>query len=204
MTGDRDYSPKRFAISGVHCPRCAEKLDREAKWCPKCDFTGAKSLDMFGDNPPPLLPILDVTDLWNKKEEKQIKSAVASFQKRFPQIRWRVCSVALGPEVHLPVFGFWLMNVCPLMPEETAEDREWTVLLLVEANSGRASVTTGYSAEVWLSDEMWEKALAEMGEPFRRGHPDQAVVNFMKTARELMEKAWKRSQKQLANQKDRP
>ena len=194
---ERDYSPKRFAISGVHCPSCREKLDREAKWCPKCGFTGGKSLELFGDSPPPLLPILDVTNLWNKKEEKNIKAAVSTFEKRFPQLRWRICSVALDAETSLPMFGFWLMNVCPLAQDETAEDREWTLLLVIDANTGRGSVTPGYSAEVWLSDEMWEVALDELSGPFRGGRPDLAVVNFLKSAQALFEKAWKRSLKQL-------
>jgi len=198
MSEEKEYSPKRFAISSVACPSCHAKLEREARWCESCGFTGARSLEMFGDSPPPLLPLLDVADLWNEKQQRKIEAAVKIFNKRFPQINWRICAVALGPGVSLPMFGFWLMNVCPLMPDETAADREWTVLLLVNANSGQASVTTGYSAEVWLSDEMWDNALAETADPFARGRPDQAVVLFLNRAREHFEKAWKRSRKQLS------
>lgn len=198
MSGDREYSPKRFAISSVACPACHAKLDREAKWCEKCGFTGAKSLEMFGESPPPLLPILDVANLWNAKEQQKIMAAVKSFNRRFPQFHWRICAVALGPEASLPLFGFWLMNVCPLMPGETSADREWTILLLVDSNSGRASVTAGYSTEVWLSDEMWDHALLETVGPFRRGRPGQAVVQFLDKTRSLFENAWKRSKKQLS------
>ena len=197
MNSDKEYSPKRFAIASVACPSCHAKLDRDAKWCTTCGFTGQKSLEMFGDEPPPLLPILDVADLWNAKEQKKIKSAVASFNKRFPQVNWRICAVTLNPEVNLSVFGFWLLNVCPLMPGETVEDREWTVLLLVDGNSGRAAVTTGYRAEVWLSEEMWDNALAETVHPFLSGQPDKAVVMFLRRAQDFFEKAWQRSQKQL-------
>ncbi len=89
------------------------------------------------------------------------------------------------------------MNVCPLMSGESAEDRESTVLLLVDGNSGRASVTSGYRAEVWLSDEMWDAALAETVNPFLRGQPDKAVIVFLKTAQTFFEKAWQRARKQL-------
>lgn len=197
MSEEREYSPKRFAIASVACPSCHAKLERDAKWCGSCGFTGEKSLEMFGDDPPPLLPILDVADLWNAKEQKRIESAVAAFNKHFPQVNWRICAVTLGPEINLSVFGFWLMNVCPLMPGETPEDREWTVLLLVDGNSGGAAVASGYRAEVWLSDEMWDKALAETTDPFMRGQPDKAVVLFLKKTQKLFEAAWQRAQKQL-------
>lgn len=195
--GEREYSPKRFAISSVTCPSCHAKIDREAKWCDACGFTGATTVGMFGDSPPPLLPILDVADLWDAKAQRKITEEVRAFGKRFPQLRWRICSVALGAEVSLPLFGFWLMNASPLIPGESAEDREWAILLLVDSNSGRASVTAGYQAEVWLSDEMWAKALAETAEPLRTGHPDRAVVLFLRKAKHLFESAWKRSRKQL-------
>ncbi len=97
MSEEKEYSPKRFAIASVACPSCHVKLERDAKWCPTCGFTGQKSLEMFGDDPPPLLPILDVADLWNAKEQKSIKAAVAAFNKRFPQVNWRICAVTLGP-----------------------------------------------------------------------------------------------------------
>lgn len=198
MTQAKEYSPKRFAISSVSCPSCRAKLDRDSKWCGTCGFTGAKSIELFGENSPPLIPILDVANFWDAKHIKKIESAIIRFNKRFPQIRWRLCAVTLPPETNLSLFGFWMMNVCPLAPEETAEDREWTVLFVVNAETGHASVTTGYSAEVWLADDMWDHALAETVEPFRRNRPDQAIVSFLNVAREHFERAWKRSRKQLA------
>ncbi|MEK6231176.1 MAG: TPM domain-containing protein [Luteolibacter sp.] len=195
---EREYSPKRFAISSVACPACHAKLAREAKWCEGCGFSGAKSMEMFGDTPPPLLPILDVADLWDAKGQRKIEAEVKAFGKRFPQIRWRICAVALGSDVSLPLFGFWLMNASPLLPGESGEDREWTVLLLVDSDSGKTTVTTGYRAEVWLSDEMWGTALEETVKPFSKGHPDKAVVLFLRKAKRLFEFAWRRSQKQLS------
>lgn len=199
MNGEeREYSPKRFAVSGVSCPACYAKVNRDANWCETCGFTGANTIAMFGEAAPLLLPVLDVADLWDQAGLRRIAAEVGSFGKRFPQVRWRICTVALGSEISLPLFGFWLMNASPLSPGETPEEREWSVLLLIDSNSGRISVTTGYQAEVWLSDEMWEAALAETAGLMRRGHPDKAVVLFLRQARRLFEAAWKRSRKQLA------
>lgn len=197
MNKEKEYSPKRFAIASVSCPSCHMKLEREASWCGACGFTGQKSIDMFGDDPPPLLPILDVADLWSEKEQKSITSAVKKFNKRFPQVNWRICAVSLEPEVNLSVFGFWLMNVCPLELGETEEDREWTILLLVDGKSCSATVTPGYRAELWLSDEMWDRILAESVSLLVSGQPVEAVSVFLNRTRKLMDDAWERTRRQL-------
>lgn len=193
MSENREYSSKRFAIASVTCPSCQIRIERDTKWCEACGFTGSKSMEMFGETPPPLLPILDVADLWTTKEQKKIASAVKAFGKRFPQFQWRICAVTLGAEVSLPVFGFWLLNVCPLNEDETDEDREWTVLFLVDGKTGNTSVTTGYRAEVWLSDDDWNLALTEASAAMRLGDTLQAVTQFLKTTRKNMEQAWKRT-----------
>lgn len=203
MIEEREYSPRRFAIGALSCPACKAKLERDAKWCPSCGFTGSQTLDMFGDDPPPLLPILDVANIWDEKDQRAIKAAVARFNRRFPQIRWCICGVALGSEISLPLFGFWLLNASPLAEQETADDRSWTLLLLMDSDTRRACVTAGYRAEVWLSDDMWEKALAETKEPFRTGNPGLAVSAFLKSSQALFEKAWHRSRKQLSPQSPR-
>lgn len=203
MTEEREYSPRRFAVGGIRCPSCGDKLERDAKWCAACGFTGAKTLEMFGDNPPPLLPLLDAADLWDAKDQRMIKAAVARFNRRFPQIRWRICGVSLDPEASLPLFGFWLLNASPLTEGETDEDRSWTVILVMEEAAGRCSVTAGYRAEVWLSDDIWRKALGQTQPHFRQGSRGLAVASFLKTSQALFEKAWRRSRKQLSHSAQR-
>lgn len=194
---DREYSIKRFAVGGVSCPACHAKLERDAKWCEGCGFTGAETLRMFGESAPELLPILDPAGIWSAKGRKMIGAELKLLGKRFPQIKWRICLIALEPEVNLSLFGFWLFNASPLAPGESAEDRAWTILLVVDSNSGRTSVTTGYRSEVWLSEKMWLTTLAVMAEPLGKGLADLAVVNFLKRARKLFDTAWERSQIQL-------
>jgi hypothetical protein len=194
---DREYSIKRFAVGGVSCPSCHAKLEREAKWCEGCGFTGAETLRMFGERAPELQPILDPAGIWSEKGRKMIGAELRALGKRFPQIKWRICLIALEADVNMPLFGFWLFNASPLAPGESAEDRAWTILLVVDSNTGRTSVTTGYRTEVWLSERMWLTTLAVMAEPLGKGLADLAVVNFLKRARKLFDTAWERAQIQL-------
>lgn len=190
-------SAKRFAIASVNCPSCHAKVDRESKWCESCGFTGQQTIGMFGGNAPPLSRLLDVADVWNEAGKARIDSLVDGMSERFPQIKWSICTVSLPPGTRLEVFGFWLMNAGPMRENETVEDRLWTVLLVIDADTGRASVTPGYRAETWLSDEMWDAALHEVPRLFRDGNPVGAVVQFFETTGLLLEKAWRRSHSQL-------
>lgn len=144
---------------------------------------------IFTDSPPPLLPILDAAGIFMEADTRKIVKAREAIGRRFPQFRWRVCSVNLPLETRLSLFGFWLLNACPLDTNETANERAWTVLLLINANTGQAAVIPGYAAEPFLSDDGWNTALATMAPAWQVGNPSEAVVCFLKNTRILLNQA---------------
>lgn len=146
---------------------------------------------MFSDGPP-LLPILDAVGIWKDADIRKIEAARGNVERRFPQIKWRICAVNLPAETSLPLFGFWLLNACPLNPEETPSDRSWTILLLIDIRSGQASITPGYAAESCLSDDEWQKVLNSMATYWQAGKTAKAVVRFFKSSRSELQTAWKR------------
>ncbi|MEO7098323.1 MAG: hypothetical protein ABI162_03095 [Luteolibacter sp.] len=175
------------------CPSCRAPLKADSKWCPSCNFTGSTTVELFPGSPPPLLPILDAMGIWNDSDIQKIEAARESLRKRFPQLHWRVCTVGLPPETPLPVFGFWLLNACPLLENETSEDRAWTILLLIDVESGQAAAIPGYAAETCLADEEWQKALDAMAGPWQSGKTADAVVEFFKNSRSRLDESWKRN-----------
>ncbi len=183
----------------VACPSCGTVLKADSKWCPSCNFTGADTMAMFSDSPPPLLPILDSMGLWNESDLRRIGAARESLRARFPQFQWRVCTVSLPPDTKLPVFGFWLLNACPFHEEETSEKRAWTVLLLIDVASASAAVVPGYAAESCLTDEDWQKSLASMQDRWASANTAQAVVDFFRISRNLLDESWKRNGSRRAN-----
>ncbi len=149
-------------------------------------------MEIFPDPPPPLLPILDAAGLFNDRDLRKIESARSAMNARFPQFRWKICSLFLPPEKRLPLFGFWLLNVCPFHEDETDEERAWTVLLLINAANGQVAAVPGYAAEPFLSDDEWKDILGSMSDAWSAGKPAEAVVRFFKTSREELDKAWRR------------
>lgn len=185
-------SSSRVGTAGViNCPACGGPLKVDSKWCPACHFTGAHTMDLFPEAPPPLLPIFDAAGIFNGRDVCKIEAARFKLHRRFPQFHWRVCTVMLPAETNLSVFGFWLLNVCPLHGNESAEDRAATVLLLIDANTGRVAAVPGYAVESVLSDDSWKTILASMAAPWRAGQPVDAVIRFFGNTRIHLERAWK-------------
>ena len=146
---------------------------------------------MFEGPPPPLLPILDAAGLWDDTELTRIKTTCEKLRIRFPQFRFHICTVMLPAETSLPLFGFWLLNACPLDGGETTEDRSWTVLLLLNARTGQAAVVPAYAAEHWVTDEDWSKILTSMAKPWKSGKTANAVIGFLKTTGAFLDQTWK-------------
>lgn len=148
-------------------------------------------MDLFPDPSPPLLPILDAAGILNERATGKIAAARDRLRRRFPQFQWRVCTVILPPGTNLSIFGFWLLNACPLLSGESEGDRASTVLLLINAGTGQVSAVRGYAAESCLSDDGWKAILETMAEPWRAGDPAGAVIRFFKNTRVQLDRAWK-------------
>lgn len=184
-------SGSRESSGGILCPSCASSLAADSNRCPSCGFTGADVMALFPENPPPLLPVLDAAGLWNEADVRKIEAAREKLRRRFPQFRFHVCSVMLPPEMKLSLFGFWLLNVCPFYIQETAEDRSWAVLLLIDARSGSVATVPGYAAERWLNDDSWKKVIWSMAPAWKGGDPTAAVIRFFDSAILYLNLAWK-------------
>lgn len=191
--GSSNLKAPGLCTTGIHaCPACGSSLTVDANWCPSCNFTGGHTLAMFPDAAPLLLPVLDTIGLLKERDLRKIGKARNQVTKRFPQFHWRVCVVSLPAETSLQLLGFWLLNASPLDEQETAEQRVWTVLLVVNADTGNAAVTAGYAAEACMTDDEWKSVLTEMGKSWTTGNPALALVEFFKSSQRQLERNWKR------------
>ncbi len=185
----RRYPARRLAAGPTVCPACRARFDEEFSRCPACGFTGADTVAIFGSAAPPLTPVLDAVGWWGEAALARIAEARRRFRKSVPQIDIRVCVVRLEPHHSPAVFGFWLFNASPLVDGETEAQRAWTVLLVIDAASGRAAVVPGYGAEPWLADDKWQLCLDSMRRSWSAGDTAGAVVAFHRESCRALEAA---------------
>lgn len=184
-------SGRKSGVSDLRCPACggvvSDRLDR----CPHCRFTGQDTMALFSGEFSPIDPVRDAAGVWDDGERAAIRQARHRLRKQFPQIRFYVETVELGPEASLPLYGFWRINTAPLAKHETNDHRSWSVLLLIDAVTSRASVTCGYRIGHWVGDKEWRTALEAAGGAWARKGSAAAVMDFFKQASLLIQRAWK-------------
>jgi len=198
----RRYSAHRFAAGVMVCPSCLVHVPVQTDSCPSCRFTGGDTMAMFPLALPPLQPLLDAADLWTPRQQGKIRKRIRTAERRFPQIRWSLCSVNAGAVPNLRLFGFWMLNASPLAAGETAEQRAWTVLLLFNGSDGKVALVPGYGVETWVADDEWQRVLMEMAVPWSRGKRGRALRCFFSAAEESLRAAWKRAKHQLKRQSE--
>lgn len=191
------YSARRFAAGATVCPSCLLRLPETADWCPGCQFTGADTMTMFPLPLPPLQTVFDAANLWTNREHARIRHRIEGLRRRFPQIRWSLYSLDAGEVANLRLFGFWLLNASPLAEGETEEERAWTILVVFNGASGKVALVPGYGAEPWVPDDQWQRALAEMSEPWSLGRRWRGLKLFFNASEKALRLAHTRVRRQL-------
>ncbi|MGJ8725904.1 MAG: TPM domain-containing protein [Roseibacillus sp.] len=147
------YAAKRFARGAMVCPSCQYVLEESSEKCGKCGFSGQVAVEKFPFPAPPLAPVVDPSNFLSGAEKSSISKKVAKLQKRLPQVRFLNCLVALGDEVNLREFGFWLLNAGQMKEGEGAKN--FAVLFLIDPKERAMSVTVGYGLDPLVMDTEW-------------------------------------------------
>lgn len=186
--------PPRPSIARDHttCPACGALTVAGQARCRACGFTGGDTLGHFGAAAPTLLlPVMDAADFWSERQTRAIHREVGKLSRRYPQFRWCFCAVNAPAETRLSLLGFWLQNVSPLATDESPEDRQWTVIVVINARSGTVASVPGYQAEQWLDDIALDEALARMPAALAAGRRSRAVARFLRGVRHALDQRWK-------------
>ena len=178
------YAAKRFARGAMVCPSCQYVLEGSVEKCGKCGFSGQVAVEKFPFAAPPLGPVVDPSNFLSKEEVTLVTKKVAKLQKRLPQVRFLNCLVALGDEVNLREFGFWLLNAGQMKEGEGAKN--FAVLLLIEPKERTISVTVGYGLDPLVMDTDWVKICEQSRDLFYRQKYGEGIEMFLNGAFDLL------------------
>ena len=158
-----------FDPSPVACPGCHFALKEITPACPQCGYNGWTSVEKFPWIPPPLERVMDVDDRLSASERRQLDQAIEPLEQTLPQVRVHICLGKLHPDTDVREFGFWLFNASVPADIEAASHRPWSILLVIDRASRRASLTIGYGLDPFLSDRRLSTCLEAATPHFKNG-----------------------------------
>lgn len=168
------------------CPACRELLHEHAPACPQCGFSLASADQAFGI-PPRLNPELtDLAGVLSQRDEKRIRETLAGLHTRFPQLAFACVLTRIAPQIPLPVCVFWLFNRGGLSTPMEKGGACRLVLLVLDAEAGRAACMVGYGLEPFVSDDVLCRITAA-AQPALQEHEyaEAAIQAFAQAEQEL-------------------
>ena len=162
----------------VACPGCHFALKDPVPVCPQCGYSGWTCVEKFPWIPPPLERVMDVDRRLSDADRLLIDKAIEPLEQALPQVRVHVCLGRLFPDTDPREFGFWLINASVPPDAEAASHRPWSILVVIDRASRRASLTIGYGLDPFLSDRRLTTCLEAAQPHFQRGRygPGTAIL----------------------------
>jgi len=197
LLGREILNAQDFAQSPMVCPGCYFSVSAPVEQCPRCHFSGKRLVDKYVFDAPDLERYVDPHGYLPERSRGRIDQVLDDLESDFPQVRISICIVDLLAEVDPREFGFWFFNASKVYSETEAQRRAWTVLLALDDQNARASVTKGYGIEPFLSDANLEELLWNERELFLEKEYEAGVFNFVEGLEELLESSAARAEKIL-------
>jgi len=144
-------------------------MKQAAPDCPHCGYHGWTCVEKFPWIPPPLQRAMDVDGRLSATERAQIDQAAEPLEQALPQVRVHVCLGHLHADTDPREFGFWLLNASVPPDSEAASHRSWSILLVIDRSSRRASLTVGYGLDPYVSDAVLTDCLKAAAGDFAKG-----------------------------------
>jgi len=185
-TRSKVYRARNFSESAMACPSCHGLLSEAVDECPRCGYSGHAAVAKFPFVAPPLDHFIDPVGYLSEGARGKIDKALESLKQRFPQVSLSVCIIDLVEDTDPREFGFWMFNASQVRDEQEKASRPWTILLMIDDQNGRASVTPGYAIEPFLNEEDWESLLRMERKHFFAKDYETGVLRFIDGAGQIL------------------
>lgn len=151
----------------MRCPSCLTPATESLPECPQCRLSLAKLDRKFGTIPKHPRYLTDLGSLFELKEAAQLEKKIQAFERKFTGCYFSVVTTRLQPRMNPREYVFWLFNRCRFSPLEARLERNFSVVLFIDMNTGTAILTTGFGLEEHFPEtelqEMVDKALPHFG-----------------------------------------
>jgi len=190
----RPFSAAVFDPPPMACPGCYRALREPVPDCPDCGYNGWTCVEKFPWIPPPLQRVMDVEGCLSAAERAAIDRVAEPLEQAMPQVRVHLCLGQLHPDTDPREFGFWLFNASVPPDPEAAIHRPWSILLVIDRSSRRASITVGYGLDPFLGDDLLRLCLVAGIRDFSKGKYGDGAARCMAKLHQVLKRARKNAE----------
>ncbi len=173
------------------CPECSKILqDRCISECDYCGFSFSyleKILPV--DGLPELRSVMDFSDMLSPESIALIEKQQQAICKTYPQFNLKVCLLPLQKGIKIQEMGLWMLNYCPIAEHEYEVDKMWTIYLLIDTLTKKCSITSGYQAEVFFSDDEAWKLVSLLNSRMRKGDYADAICSYYDELADVLDRS---------------
>lgn len=174
----------------MRCPDCEQRIHRTATGCPHCGYSLSDSDRIFGEVEVKSGRLGDEAGLLRRRERKRVEKEIRRFGMKFPQLFFAVRTVSLEEPVNLRQFGFWLLNRAEFGDLDQGLGNDSGVLLVIEAESRKASLTYGYRVEPFLGEIDTFKCLSKAHPYLLEGDWHRGIVTVARNVDKVLRRRW--------------
>lgn len=172
----------------MHCPSCRQSLREADALCAHCQFSLGGLSAQMGIPPQLTPPIADLAEILTRKEKQALAHEIGHLEQRFPDIVG-IAVFADIPTILTPeLYAFWLFNRASLFSTVEQGGSNHGVLLLIDADTPRATVMIGYGLEPLIPQQTLEMCLIAASHHLKKGNRAAAAEAFFRELpRQLLE-----------------
>lgn len=164
----------------VRCPACRTPAIETDAACRQCGFSLEVADRSFGIAPSLQRPVADADGVLGGFARRRVVQAIASVERRFPQLAIAAVLTEVPPQAPLAAYAFWLFNRGRLSSAVETGGENRLVMLLIDTGSDRAIAMVGYGLEPFLQELHLQTCLQAALQPLERGRFGPAIESFVR------------------------
>ncbi len=167
----------------MFCPSCEHRIESGVERCDLCGFQMGV-LDMrYGRKDVAMDQITDTTHFLRTRDKDALQEVIDEFETQFPQFFPAFYIGNLPEETRLTEFAIWMLNRARVSVLGEMRNSENLFLFIIDLTSQSMTLTPGYYAEQFVSENDVRELLKDAGPYVKNGDLLEALEKMVRDLR---------------------
>ena len=175
----------------MYCPSCEHRLVAGQNRCDLCGFHLGKLDALYGSHAVAMDQITDTTHFLRTHDRDHLLDSMDAFEVQFPQLYPAIYIAELPADTKLPEFATWLINRARVSVLDELRQSENTYLFVIDLTSRSMTVTCGYFAEQFVSENDLRELLEDASPYIAAGDLREGLGKLIENLRLILRRNYR-------------